>query len=643
MTLSTSTSHPIFVIMRRIPLVLFCVAHVSLGRRVRPSPVKFNLQGASFEANQKPLQVVDLPSDPQSFAQGGQTNRGTRSRESSDYFGLNSFNLLTMLMLALERGGAFNPAGAGTRFSLRRATRQDRFSHAKPSRAVLMGMQNGSAPVIAPRVADMGVQNFSVPVFTMGIPDAPPVPGDPWGPVPGNPLGTDRESVQSSPLGDEWRVGTLTCGQKYLWRETDDPDDPDIKFVDYTSDRVKDNASDNTQTNVLSGLLADGWKLDALSDGQNYVWRKSDAIEDGLEILLVGSHDDEHLAAENDWRLDFLPCGKAYLWRLTDDPILPEIRMWKMPNLDADELATANKNEVELKKDVLEFRRQHLGQEHVHTLKAMNDYADLLEKAGRQVEVHPLMKEAFELTRRVLGPEHPESIRALRNYASQETRQKQVFEHSRLVLGQEHPDTLKALENYALTIALLGRDQEAETLSKEVLEATRRVHGADHPHMLKALRNYAITLDKLDRIAEAEPVKKELLERTRHFHSPEHSETLRALNSYAATLSKLGRHAEAEPLTEEVLELTRKEFGEEHPVTLVALRNYAVEVGKLGRETEAQFLRKRIEELTQIWRRFTGFGVISKDLGPFCKLEADEFFNQIEEECDVMEFLNPYS
>jgi len=92
-----------------------------------------------------------------------------------------------------------------------------------------------------------------------------------------------------------------------------------------------------------------------------------------------------------------------------------------------------------------------------------------------------------------------------------------------------------------------------------------------------------------------------------------------------------------------VLELTRKEFGEEHPVTLVALRNYAVEVGKLGRETEAQFLRKRIEELTQIWRRFTGFGVISKDLGPFCKLEADEFFNQIEEECDVMEFLNPYS
>mmetsp|Transcript_133592 Transcript_133592/g.243152 ORF Transcript_133592/g.243152 Transcript_133592/m.243152 type:complete len:573 (+) Transcript_133592:57-1775(+) len=472
-----------------------------------------------------------------------------------------------------------------------------------------------------------------------------------------NPPGKDRNkklihlSLQANPLGDAWRVGTLQGGQKYLWRPTSDPEDPEIKFVEYAAaeeeqlaykhtdlpDKYSNNKSDD-----LTEAPSKAWKLGILSCGQLYLWCETDKPDDP-EIRLVRPPDgEEENVVEDDWRLDFLPCGKAYLWRLSDNPDNPEVTMWKMPEIDESKLSSKEVSDEDRKREIYEFRKNHLGRDHAQTLKAMNDLLASVIQSGRQAEAKLLM-EAYDLSSQVFGPQDPETMRALENYASASSLQKQVLELSSLLHGREHPETLKALNDYAMTVAVIGCTEEALPLHKEVLELTRRIHEPGHPSLLSALKNYAITLQKLGRDSEAEPVKKELLECTRRYARPESTDTLRALNSHAATLSKLGRHAEAEAPNKEVYKIMHKEFGRAHPLTLVALRNYAVTVSALGREAEAEPLKRKVRALTRLWKHFKGFGVISKQLGPLCHMEAPEFFKEIEQQEHMMEFDNPYA
>ncbi len=92
-------------------------------------------------------------------------------------------------------------------------------------------------------------------------------------------------------------------------------------------------------------------------------------------------------------------------------------------------------------RQVLELRRQVLGEEHPHTLDSMSNLAGALHELGRHDEAEALYIEVLAIHRRVLG--------------------------------EKHRPTLDAVNDLAVLYSDLGRFKEAETLTSEAIAVAR--------------------------------------------------------------------------------------------------------------------------------------------------------------------------
>ena len=66
-------------------------------------------------------------------------------------------------------------------------------------------------------------------------------------------------------------------------------------------------------------------------------------------------------------------------------------------------------------REVLEVRRETLGNRHPHTLIAMGTLAVELHSQGKYDEAEPLFREVLEATRETLGNRHPNTLIAISN------------------------------------------------------------------------------------------------------------------------------------------------------------------------------------------------------------------------------------
>ncbi len=260
--------------------------------------------------------------------------------------------------------------------------------------------------------------------------------------------------------------------------------------------------------------------------------------------------------------------------------------------------------------------RKVLGEDHPNTIRAINNYAEVLQSLGRSAEAEPLFKDALERFRRVLGEDEPGTIRSLNNYAlvlnslgrarEAEPLHKDAVERSRRVLGEDHPDTIQAINNYAYVLDALGRSSDAEPLYKDAMERFRRVLGEDHPDAIASVNNYGEVLRSLGRSSDAEPLFKDALERFRRVLGEDHPDTILSINNYAFILNTLGRTAEAEPRFKDALERFRRVLGEDHSNTITSINNYADVLRSLGRWAEAEPLARQAVRLARKERRSLG-------------------------------------
>ncbi|KAJ7111258.1 P-loop containing nucleoside triphosphate hydrolase protein, partial [Mycena epipterygia] len=175
----------------------------------------------------------------------------------------------------------------------------------------------------------------------------------------------------------------------------------------------------------------------------------------------------------------------------------------------------------ELQVEVLNKRRNVLGEDHLDTLEAI--LATILIKQGKLKEAEELSLVVLEKRRNVSGDNHPDTHTAMSELAftcnllgkskEAESMEVLVLEKRRDILGDNHPDTFQAMGNLTSTYQNLGKLNEAEELGVAVVEKARNLLGDHHPHTLIVMGNLAVTYNMQRKFQEAEQLQVVVLER----------------------------------------------------------------------------------------------------------------------------------
>ncbi len=229
----------------------------------------------------------------------------------------------------------------------------------------------------------------------------------------------------------------------------------------------------------------------------------------------------------------------------------------------------------------LELRRVELGQEHPHTLDAMNSLAVIYNYLGRGDKAEALHREALATLRRVLGDEDPLTLSGMNNLAvllrtqdeldEAEALHREALQTRRRILGDQHPETLSSMTNLAVVWMALNQLEDAELLVREALEIRQRVLGEVHPRTLQSMHVLATIVRRQAKWADAEALYRQTLQSARRAFSSDHPYTLLSLYGLALTLFHQEKLSKAEPLAIECYERNMGLYGPVHTETVKAI------------------------------------------------------------------------
>jgi hypothetical protein len=240
--------------------------------------------------------------------------------------------------------------------------------------------------------------------------------------------------------------------------------------------------------------------------------------------------------------------------------------------------------------EVLETRRQKLGEQHPETITALSHLAETHRLQERREEALKEQERVLELRRSVLGEEHLDTLTALSRW-TQTLRLERMFRKAwrgqwrvlkvrKKVLGEEHPDTLSAMSQLAGTLDAMAqgrkesrRAEKAQRLRERELSIRLRVFEEGDGRALENLSKLATSLERQDVVEEVQARQEQLLQETRgdtgraeamdrqlgmrtmmrRRHGEEHASTLKAMSELAVTCHAQGNHAWARMLQERVL------------------------------------------------------------------------------------------
>ena len=124
-------------------------------------------------------------------------------------------------------------------------------------------------------------------------------------------------------------------------------------------------------------------------------------------------------------------------------------------------------------REVLEVRRETLGNRHPHTLIAMGTLAVELHSQGKYDEAEPLFREVLEATRETLGNRQPATLTSINDLGmllqakgncAAEPLLREALQGRRGTLGNQHPSTLASINNLDQLLLNKGKLRLAEKL-----------------------------------------------------------------------------------------------------------------------------------------------------------------------------------
>jgi tetratricopeptide (TPR) repeat protein len=133
-----------------------------------------------------------------------------------------------------------------------------------------------------------------------------------------------------------------------------------------------------------------------------------------------------------------------------------------------------------LVENVLQARRQILGEEHAYTLWSVNDLSKVYVELGRPAEAVAMLENIIPIVKRTLGEDHVGMSMTKSNLGkaySRSGRFKEAEETVRPLLAgvrDGHPDWIQSRYGYARILFKLGRIEEAEKYCLAIMDRTTR-------------------------------------------------------------------------------------------------------------------------------------------------------------------------
>uniref|UniRef100_A0A0D2YIK3 DUF7779 domain-containing protein n=1 Tax=Fusarium oxysporum (strain Fo5176) TaxID=660025 RepID=A0A0D2YIK3_FUSOF len=151
---------------------------------------------------------------------------------------------------------------------------------------------------------------------------------------------------------------------------------------------------------------------------------------------------------------DLFPPSQPTSWAQCEEYVTHAVRVGEWAEGRYDEAQS-------ICREVLEMRREVLGEKHPNTIRSMADLATTYHQQGRYAEAENICQEVLEMRRGVLRGKHPDTISSMADLAAtyhQQGRYDEAFQlhqtafHLRcLVLGENHPDTMQSVAYLAST------------------------------------------------------------------------------------------------------------------------------------------------------------------------------------------------
>ncbi|PMD60524.1 uncharacterized protein K444DRAFT_394649 [Hyaloscypha bicolor E] len=268
-----------------------------------------------------------------------------------------------------------------------------------------------------------------------------------------------------------------------------------------------------------------------------------------------------------------------------------------------------------LERDILDKKKDLLGNKHLETIETMESLAMTLVKQKRWREAESLELVVLETRRSQQGPDHPRTLRSEKNLAAIYGCVQTCREVEREVVIPAGARTAAIPSKKKVTAAERGqrRWKMAEELLGCVLKRGSRVLQRNDPDMADARAVLAAVYHRQRRWDEAAQLENEVLELRTSQLDGDHPDILASLGNLALLLKMQGpdcaKLAEAEAKERHVLEARRRVLGPLHRDTLMALANLAATCNmRCGEEeedraAEVSKLRAELQKLTREARR----------------------------------------
>ncbi|MFC1633217.1 tetratricopeptide repeat protein [Planctomycetota bacterium] len=368
----------------------------------------------------------------------------------------------------------------------------------------------------------------------------------------------------------------------------------------------------------------------------DFALAEAQLITDFLENDVLGSAGQANVdEATVSYTLD---AASTSLGKFTDKPLI-EARICLTLGKTYTYLGEYEKGEQHIRRST-EIYRQHFGEAHPDTLRAMGSIAWVCFKQSRyretvqiytrilqigqgvlsverQVDVMNMLGAAYlglgedkqaellydeilQIVQSELGGQHSLLSYIKHNHAVSYLKQGRYDEAARvfekMLTGTELPNASGVKKSLGVTYWEQGRYDEAERLLDEALEAIRLQLGDKHP----IIPEFTLCLAQLhieqERYEEAEDLLREGLAIARQKLGPEKQLTLSFVNAYAVLHTKQGHYDQAEKLFDEALKSRQRELGDDHPNTLKTLNDFGVLRREQGQyEEAARLLNEALE------------------------------------------------
>ena len=246
----------------------------------------------------------------------------------------------------------------------------------------------------------------------------------------------------------------------------------------------------------------------------------------------------------------------------------------------------------------LDLRRQHLGPEHIETVKSMSQLGVAYRVARKYREAIPIFEESFKLWKSKRGLDQPDTLRSMGNLgvaylnADKFDQALPIFEEllklQRAKLEPEHPDTLRTMHNLGSAYRAAGKLDQALPHLKEALKLRTAKLAPSHPDTLESMNNLALVLFKTGKIEEAIVLYDEALKLQTAKLGPEHLDTLMTMNNLAGAYARREDFDRAIPLLEESVKWRIPRLGLDNLQTWQGIYNLAEAYHSAGKFAESE-------------------------------------------------------